>query len=85
MANPDWIPFDVWTASSVGDELAVQGSIASHQASLQLPNSGGWTGLMYAAYYDHPTVARYFLLQASHSGFTITSTTYKVLHTNPLN
>ena len=36
-------------------------SKSEHLCDLDLKNSGGWTCLMYAAYYDHANVARWLL------------------------
>ena len=64
--NPDWIPFDACTAASVGDaealrDASVAMTLEQQCSPVQTPNSGGWTSLMYAAYYDHPAVATMLL------------------------
>ena len=64
--NPDWISFDIWTASSIGDLESLHLCVSYKQdlSFLQKANSGGWNCLMYAAYYDHPKVAEWFLESA---------------------
>ena len=73
--NPDWIPFDACTAASVGDAEALTAAseamtLEQQCSPVQTPNSGGWTSLMYAAYYDHPDVAT-MLLQIAADLLTI--------------
>ena len=83
--NPEsWrdLPFDVWTAASVGDlehlcqiidtlvikhrnfsklKRVVEVSGDEKIFNFDTKNAGGWTCLMYAAYYDHAGIARWLL------------------------
>ena len=51
--------FDLWLASSIGDIEYVKEN-ASYN-NVNLVNSGAWTCLMYASYYDHAEIVIYLL------------------------
>ncbi len=57
------LPFDLWTACSVGELECVRHLLTDSDptASLNDLNLGGWSGLMYASYYDHPKLVAFLI------------------------
>ena len=49
--NENW-PFDLLTASAVGDEDAVRGLLVDSDPG-SMKNSKGWNPIMFAAYFGH--------------------------------
>lgn len=56
--------FDLWTASSVGDLEYIRTVLAT-STSIDRPNLGGWTCLMYASYYDHAQLVAFLIASGS--------------------
>ena len=66
MSASEIIPFDLWTASSVGDLDLIHEMLncESDPELVKKTNGGGWSALMYASYYDHANVADLLLRSA---------------------
>ncbi|KAF2363643.1 Ankyrin repeat-containing domain [Trinorchestia longiramus] len=47
------VPLDIYTAASIGNCASISEALEVNADCLQMCNKGGWTALMYAAYYGH--------------------------------
>ncbi|XP_042873953.1 ankyrin repeat and SAM domain-containing protein 3-like isoform X2 [Penaeus japonicus] len=64
--DQDFLPFDIFTAASIGCCQRVGDVIKKDKKAVDYKNKGGWTALMYATYYDHVDVVK-LLLETSAS------------------
>ena len=63
------LPFDLWTACSVGDLECVREILSAqsddegieNRLEINTLNLGGWSGLMYASYYDHSKLVAFLV------------------------
>ncbi|XP_037777805.1 ankyrin repeat and SAM domain-containing protein 3-like [Penaeus monodon] len=62
----DFLLLDIFTAASIGCCQRVGDIIKKDEKAVGYKNKGGWTALMYAAYYDHSDVVK-LLLEANAS------------------
>ncbi|CAG0899414.1 unnamed protein product [Darwinula stevensoni] len=63
-AKDDILPFDVYTAASIGALQAVKDCITKDPNLAERPNRSGWTPLMYACYYCHHDIIEYLVVTA---------------------